>query len=366
MTPERSTRSELPERFRLRVFAEACLALEEGVAAAKDIDIAMAAGAGMPPGPFAAADAEGLDTLLAALQRAEEAWGQAFSPPLVLLRLVNQGRLGKKAGQGFYPYPGADAGKDGPAVLLEWRGPVAVAWLNRPPANALGRALAEDLAAVWAEVDGKARALVLASTTPAIFCAGADIKEFGQMDPAGGGAEAIDRMHALMRSMERSSTVTIASVNSLTLGGGCELAMACDLRIAAESAIFGQPEIALGIIPGFGGTQRLPRLVGEGKALEMNLLGSPIGAYEALRIGLVNQVVPDHELFDVSLGWARRLAAQAPLAVSAIKRVSSGGGDLDAGLAREKEAFGAVFGSEDAREGVAAFVAKRRAVFKGS
>ena len=115
-----------------------------------------------------------------------------------------------------------------------------------------------------------------------------------------------------MRSMERSSTATIAAVNSLAFGGGCELSMACDFRLAAESASFGQPEINLGIIPGFGGTQRLPRLVGEAKALEMNLVGDPIGAYEALRIGLVNQVVPDHELFDTALAWARKLAAAGP------------------------------------------------------
>ena len=104
-----------------------------------------------------------------------------------------------------------------------------------------------------------------------------------------------------MRGMEQSSTVTIAAVNSIAFGGGCELAMACDFRIAAESATFGQPEINLGIIPGFGGTQRLPRLVGEAKALEMNLTGDPIDAYEAHRVGLANQVVPDHELFDTAL-----------------------------------------------------------------
>ena len=111
-----------------------------------------------------------------------------------------------------------------------------------------------------------------------------------------------------MRGMETSSTVTIAAVNSIAFGGGCELAMACDFRIAAESATFGQPEINLGIIPGFGGTQRLPRLVGEAKALEMNLVGDPIDAYEAHRVGLANQVVPDHELFDTALAWARKLA----------------------------------------------------------
>ena len=137
---------------------------------------------------------------------------------------------------------------------------------------------------------------------------------------------------------------TIAAVNGLAFGGGCELAMGCDVRIAAYSATFGQPEINLGIIPGFGGTQRLPRLVGEAKALEMNLTGDPIRADEAYDFGLVNRVVPDHELFDTALAWARKLAGQAPLAIEQVKKVSHKG-DLD--------------------EGIAAFLGKRSPVWKG-
>jgi enoyl-CoA hydratase / 3-hydroxyacyl-CoA dehydrogenase len=178
------------------------------------------------------------------------------------------------------------------------------------------------------------------------------------------GAELLESAHRFMRGMEQSSTVTIAAVNSIAFGGGCELAMACDFRIAAESASFGQPEITLGIIPGFGGTQRLPRLVGQAKALEMNLLGDPIDAYEAHRVGLVNQVVPDHELFETALAWAHRLAGQAPLAAGEIKRVSNQA-VLDDGLRAEAEAFGRAFGSEDAREGIAAFLGKRKPRFQG-
>ena len=140
--------------------------------------------------------------------------------------------------------------------------------------------------------------------------------------------------------------------------------MACDFRIAAESATFGQPEINLGIIPGFGGTQRLPRLVGEGKALEMNLLGDPIDAYEALRIGLANQVVADHELFDTAIAWARKLAGQAPLAVEQIKQVSHKG-DLDEGIEAEKQGFAEAFMSFDAKEGIGAFLGKRKPHWKG-
>ncbi|MBA2429282.1 MAG: enoyl-CoA hydratase/isomerase family protein, partial [Thermoleophilaceae bacterium] len=200
-------------------------------------------------------------------------------------------------------------------------------------------------------------------SNPFTFCAGADIKEFQKMDEAQG-RELLDGAHELGRSMERSSTITIAAVNSLAFGGGCELAMACDVRLAARGASFGQPEINLGIIPGFGGTQRLPRLVGEGKALELNLTGEPIGAAEAHRIGLVNAVVPDHELFDTALAWARKLKDKAPIAAGAIKTASAQG-DIDQGIEAEKEGFARAFGSDDAKEGVSAFLEKRQAHFQG-
>src|SRR5436305_285938 len=205
--------------------------------------------------------------------------------------------------------------------------------------------------------------LVIASANPMLYCAGADIKAFTQMDEAGG-RELLDTGHALLRSFGSTRTVTVAAVNALAFGGGCELAMACDARIAAESATFGQPEINLGIIPGFGGTQRLPRLVGPAKALELNLIGDAISADEAFEFGLANRVVPDHELFDTALQWARKLGGQAPLAVEQVKQVSHRG-DLDEGIEAEKEGFATVFGSEDAREGIGAFLAKRSPRWQG-
>ena len=153
-------------------------------------------------------------------------------------------------------------------------------------------------------------------------------------------------------------TATIAAVNALAFGGGCELAMSCDVRIGAQAAVFGQPEIKLGIIPGFGGTQRLPRLVGENKALEMNLVGDAISSEEALEFGLVNRVVPDHELFDTALAWGRKLAGQAPQAVGLVKKVSHKG-DLDEGIDAEKQGFADAFQTEDASEGISAFLGKR-------
>jgi enoyl-CoA hydratase / 3-hydroxyacyl-CoA dehydrogenase len=354
------------ERFTLKAFVEACLVLEEEVASLKDIEIGMMTGAGILPGPFVRADEQGLDEVLSALERAELEWGEHYAPPRILRRLVAQGRLGRKAGQGFFPYPQPAAGfEQKETVLLETRGAVAIIWLNRPPANPLSPTLIQELGALWEHCrdSTEIRSVVIASSNIFTFSAGADIKEFTRMD-ASSGAGLLDSGHAMLREMETSSTATIAAVNSIAFGGGCELSMACDFRIAAESATFGQPEINLGIIPGFGGTQRLPRLVGEGKALEMNLTGDAISADEAYRVGLVHAVVPDHELLDTALGWARKLAAQAPLAIEQIKRVSHKG-DLDEGIQAEKQGFATVFGSADAREGISAFLQKRTARFQG-
>jgi enoyl-CoA hydratase/3-hydroxyacyl-CoA dehydrogenase len=313
------------------------------------------------------ADAEGLDTTLERLEAAAERWGEDFEPPRILRRLVAQGRLGQKAGHGFYAYPRPDAeqpaGPEG-VVQLETRGDVAIAWLANGQMNSIAPQVLTDLRAVW-DAAGRSgiRALVIASANPLLFSAGADIKAFTRMD-AGAGTSLLDDAHGLLRAFEQSGVVTLAAVNGLALGGGCELAMACDIRIAARSASFGQPEIKLGIIPGFGGTQRLPRLVGQNKALEMNLVGDPIAAEEAYEFGLVNRTVPDHELLDTALAWARRLAQQAPLAVAHVKAVSARS-DLDEGIAAEKAGFMAAFTSEDGREGIAAFLGKRKATWQG-
>ena len=359
---------ELTQRFVLKAFVESCLLLEDGMATVRDIDLGMMAGAGLIPPPFARADQTGLDDLLATLETAAAAWGERYEPPQILRRLVAQGRLGAKTGQGFFAYARPDeAGyEQGEAVRLETRDGVAIAWLDRPPANSLTPQVIAELARLWEHVDGDdaLRVLVIASANPMLFCAGADIKTFTTLD-AQSGAALLEDAHGLLRRMERSSTLTIAAVNAVAYGGGCELAMACDVRIAAQSASFGQPEINLGIIPGFGGTQRLPRLVGTARALELNLTGEPISAAEAYEIGLVNRVVPDHELHDVAMAWARKLAGQAPLAVRAIKRTTAGDNDLDEGIEAEKRAFAEVFATADAREGIGAFLAKRQAAWKG-
>jgi enoyl-CoA hydratase/3-hydroxyacyl-CoA dehydrogenase len=333
-----AVRCACPLAGRIDSLEAACAVVDAGLAEVRGVDVALSAGGG--PRLFAEADQQGLDTL-------------ADPPPLVR-RLVAQGRLGASAGQGFYAYPPAG---DGP-VIVDRRDDVAVLWLANPPANSLSPEVVAAVRAAWAEIAGDVHAMVLASANPLLFCAGADIKAFTQMDEAAG-RQLLDDVHGAVAEWEASRVVTVAAVNGLAFGGGCELAMACDVRVAAFSATFGQPEINLGIIPGFGGTQRLPRLVGHAKALEMNLGGEAISAEDAYAHGLVNRVVADHELFDTALNAACALAAKAPVAVEQIKRVSGRGMDA------EKEGFIAAFGSADAREGIGAFVEKRRPRWSG-
>jgi enoyl-CoA hydratase/3-hydroxyacyl-CoA dehydrogenase len=363
--------SELVELLSLKTLIEACLVLEEGVATHRDIDFGMMAGAGLDPRrgllpPFMKADADGLDGVLERMESAAERHGERFEPPTILRRLVAQGRLGQKSGQGFYPYPQPDDEQPAELVKVQSAGDgVAIAWLSNGQMNSISPQVIEDLGKVWSSVKASGtRALVIASSNPFLYSAGADIKAFTTLDELSG-AKLINDAHALFRELGSEGVATIAAVNGLAFGGGCELAMACDVRIAARSALFGQPEIKLGIVPGFGGTQRLPRLVGSNKALEMNLVGDPVLAEEAFEFGLVNRVVDDHELLETSLQWARKLAGQAPLAVEQIKRVS-GAGDLDAGIDAEKQAFATVFASADGREGIAAFLAKRAPHFQGN
>ena len=361
----------LVEMFSLKALVEACLILEEDVCTVREIDVGMMAGAGLDPRrgllpPFWKADVEGLDVILEKLETLAEQHPDRFTVPVTLKRLVAQGRLGAKTGQGFYAYPQADEGDQTETIKLETRdGGVAIAWLANLPMNSISPQVIVDLRTVWEKVkaDDSIHAMVIASSIPLVYSAGADIKAFTKMDESSG-AELIEDGHALLREFGTEGIATIAAVNSLAFGGGCELAMACDVRIAAESAVFGQPEVKLGIIPGFGGTQRLPRLVGPQKALEMNLIGDAITAGEAYEVGLVNHIAPDHEMFDTALAFARKLAGQAPIAVAQIKKVSHKG-DLDDGIEAEKAGFAAAFFSEDAKEGIGAFLGKRTPKWSG-
>lgn len=245
-----------------------------------------------------------------------------------------------------------------------------MAWItiDHPPANALSQAVLDGLRSAFAEVEGDSAlgAAVLTGAGDRFFVAGADIGEFMSLGPDGTRATIADGQR-LTLEMERQRFPIVAAINGFALGGGLELAMACDLRLASSSAKLGQPEVRLGIIPGWGGTQRLPRLVGRGRALEILLSGEQIGAGRALELGLVNKVVEPEQLKAAAGELAGQLAAQAPLAVAAIKRAVSQGLDqpLAAGLELELGEFDGAFRSADALEGISAFLQKRRAEWSG-
>jgi len=198
------------------------------------------------------------------------------------------------------------------------------------------------------------------------FVAGADISELARCDSKSG-EETMEIGQHLMHTIETFHRPVIAAVNGFALGGGCELAMACDIRLASEKAKFGQPEVNLGIIPGYGGTQRLARLVGRGKAKQLIFSGGMIDGAEAHRIGLADEVYPVDEMMDKAKDMAKSIASKAPLAVSAAKECINRGLDIDlaAGCDLEKATFGEVIGTADAKEGMGAFMEKRKADFKG-
>lgn len=353
---DQAVAGELALRSGMRALVEAILIVEEGVGNAREVDLGMMMGAGIVPGPLAQADAIGLDNALKALESAEQQWGEGFRPPTLLKRLVAQGRTGKASGQGFFAYPQVEFPEDG-GVALEKRGKVAIAWLKVKPVNPVGESLLTGLKAAHdaAEADPEIKSLVIASANNAIFSAGADLKAFASIDDVG---TVLDETNAVFRALGTGRVTTIAAVNGMALGGGCELALAANVRLAGESASFGLPEVTLGILPGFGGTQRLPRLVGGALAFEMISSGEAISAWRALEAGLVTDVLPDHELFDAAIALAEQIAGQAQGAIGLIKEVLDDPTLMD-GIARERAAFVSAFNSPDGKEGVAAFLQKR-------
>ncbi|MBC7339746.1 MAG: enoyl-CoA hydratase/isomerase family protein [Firmicutes bacterium] len=253
-------------------------------------------------------------------------------------------------------------------ILVDREPPLLTITVNRPPANALSRATIGEIrqAIDEAAADEEVRVIIITGSGHYIFIAGADVSEFPTLDEQSG-RELLEAGHALFTAIETLPKPVIAAINGTCLGGGLELAMACDIRVAVESARFGQPEINLGIMPGWGGTQRLPRLIGKGRAMELLLTGDMIKAPEAQRIGLVNRVVPEGELMAQTKNLARKLAAQAPVAMATMKKVvfEGLGQPLPEALRTEVAGFLHLFGTEDAKEGIAAFLGKRKPQFKG-
>jgi enoyl-CoA hydratase len=252
-----------------------------------------------------------------------------------------------------------EAGEDGVALIT----------VNRPDKmNALSTAVMLELRDAFERIAQEAaiRAAIVTGAGERAFVAGADIGELEALSAADARQFAL-RGQRVFRLLETSGKPSVAAVNGFALGGGMELAMACTVRFAAENARLGQPEVKLGIVPGYGGTQRLPRLVGRGRALEMLLSGEPVTAAEAYRIGLVNAVVPQAELLAYSRAWLSKVSANGPVAVGLVMEAVDAGLDagLDEGLRLEAAAFGLSVATDDRREGTRAFREKRRPVFIG-
>jgi len=246
---------------------------------------------------------------------------------------------------------------------------IASITINRPDKlNALNATVIAELlaAATEAREDRSIKGVIVTGAGPKAFVAGADIGELAAI-PADAGREFAERGQAAFRALETMGKPVVAAINGFALGGGCELAMACHIRLAAPNAKFGQPEVKLGVIPGYGGTVRLPRLVGRGHALELLLSGAMIDAEQALRIGLVNRVVPADALLADAKALLRSIAAMGPVAVRLVLEAVDRAADLpiEAALAYEAEQFGASCATDDRHEGTAAFLEKRPAAFRG-
>ncbi|MGO8984724.1 MAG: enoyl-CoA hydratase-related protein [Terriglobales bacterium] len=254
-------------------------------------------------------------------------------------------------------------------ILLEKKSSIAYVTVNRPKVlNALNGATIEELRTAFHELkhDAAIRVVILTGAGEKAFVAGADIGELAQRDPVSG-KEFAQRGQNVFNLIENLGKPVIACINGFALGGGCELALACTMRLASDNAKLGQPEVKLGILPGYGGTQRLPRLVGKGLAMQMVLAGEMITAQEAHRIGLVNEVTPAAELIPRAEAIAAKIIANAPLAVQyAMEAVNKGMEmTLAEGMFLEAALFGVCCSTEDKKEGTAAFLEKRAAVFVG-
>lgn len=253
-------------------------------------------------------------------------------------------------------------------LIVEKDGAIQIITLNRPHVhNALNDAILSELDAALteAEMNPEVQVIMITGAGEKSFAAGADIKELEDVNTLNA-VPFCGKGQGLFNKMENMSKPIIAAVNGFALGGGCELAMACDIRIASENARFGQPEVALGIIPGYGGTQRLPRLVGKGKAMEIILSGEPINAEEAHRIGLVNLVVPLQNLMESARALASKIMEKSPVAVRLAKRAIHVGLNMtiEEGCKFEAAQFASVCAMEDKREGISAFIEKRKPIFK--
>jgi len=255
-------------------------------------------------------------------------------------------------------------------ILVAKENAIATITINRPTKlNALNVVTIQELHHAFntLELDASTRVIILTGTGEKAFVAGADIAEFAHFSVEEGAQLAAQGQELLFDFVEKLRTPVIAAVNGFALGGGLELAMACHFRVASDNAKMGLPEVSLGVIPGYGGTQRLPQLIGKGRAMEMIMTAGMITADDAYRVGLVNHVVPQSELLAFCHGIAERILKNSPVAISqAIKAVNANFKDGVNGYETEIKSFGKCFGTEDFKEGTTAFLEKRKAEFKGN
>jgi enoyl-CoA hydratase/3-hydroxyacyl-CoA dehydrogenase len=346
---------------------EAARLLRENVATKEDIDLGVRLGLGLPKGIFQYADELGIDNVVKALDELKAISGyKSYSVDPLLAQMVSENKLGVKTGVGFYQYGKVEEKKLN-TIIIRIEPPLAWIILNRPERlNALNAELISELdrALDELETNDQIRVVILTGNGRA-FSAGADITSFLSLRPID-----VIRLRTLRNVINKIALYTkpvIAALNGFTLGGGLEIAMACDIRIASEVAQLGQPEINIGIIPGAGGTQRLPRLIGKGRAKLLIYTGDMVSAEEAYKMGLVDLVVPANRFEDEVRRVALKIAEKSPLSLLAAKLAIELGNEANiwTGQTLEATLFGLLFTTKDVEEGVKAFLEKRKPQFKG-
>ena len=344
--------------------------LRNGIAPKEDIEKGVKLGLGWPKGVFEYADEFGIDKVVEALNQLYSRFGyELFKPDPLLTQMVQEGRLGRKSGRGFYEY-GAAGTVEFKEIILRKEPPLAWIILNRPQRlNALTLTMLEELSRaldmLWDDKD--VRVVIIRGAGDRAFSAGADVTSFAGPLHTYYFFLYNRKFQEAVSKIERFPKPVIAAINGYALGGGLEIALACDFRIATDTSELGQPEINLGIIPGAGGTQRLARIVGLGRAKELIMLGDRIKADEAYRIGLVNRVVPKERFEEEVRSFAMRLAQGPPIALTYAKYALNFGTQVpvDIGLLLEAAFFSMAVNTKDAQEGVMAFLTRRRPEFRG-
>jgi enoyl-CoA hydratase / 3-hydroxyacyl-CoA dehydrogenase len=352
--------------FSVAVNAAAWL-LRNEVCTKEDLDLSVKLGLGFPDGLLRMADRWGIDKVVASLKKKQELYGQDYAPDPLLEGMVAKGELGVSAGRGFYEYPSTEKRME--EITMKKVPPVAWVALNRPSKlNTITPKMTDELEAVAKDIasDDSIRVLVLSGEGGRAFSAGADVTSFGFSSPSKA-FDASRRMFEAFGAFERLSKPVIAAINGYAFGGGLELALACDFRLAAKSSQLGLTETSLGIMPGAGGTQRLVKLVGLGKARDMVYFGSRLSADDALKVGLVDRVFENEEFQQRVDEFAANLAKRAPLSLKFSKQSLNLAAQLptDLGQYFEASSFALLLSTKDADEGINAFLSKKEPQFKG-